>query len=119
MTEFVQWTSTTRTYLVDHLDLDGGHLPIISKPEWSVEHSPADSNVRQALATLELSTDGTSARLTTGNQPGQMKITVSAPASPTAFASKVFIVNVKRHEPMTSRAPTLTVTQSRNISIHH
>jgi hypothetical protein len=53
--EFTQWTGTTRTYHADHLDEDGNHLPIISKPEWSVEHSPADSNVRQVLATLELS----------------------------------------------------------------
>jgi hypothetical protein len=118
--QWTQWTSTSRTYHVDHLDSeDGSHLPMISKPQWTMEHRPEDPNVSQGLGTLELSTDGTSARLKIGDQPGQIKITVSAHASPNAFASKTFTVNVKRHEPVTSRAPTLTVTQSRNGSIHH
>jgi hypothetical protein len=117
--EFTQWTGTTRTYHADHLGSDGGHLPIISKPEWSIEHRAEDPNVSQGLATIETSTDGTSARLKTGDQPGQIKITVSALVSPTAFASKTFIVNVKRHEPVKASAPTFTITQSRNGSIHH
>jgi hypothetical protein len=117
--EFIQWTGTTRTYHADHLDSDGSHLPTISKPAWSVEHSPKDPNVSQGLGTLELSNDGTSARLKTSDQPGQIKITVSALVSPTAFASKSFIVNVKRHEPVKASVPTFTVTQSRNGSISH
>jgi hypothetical protein len=84
-----------------------------------MEHRPEDSNVRQVLAPLEIGNDGTSARITTGNQPGQIKITVSALVSPTAFASKRFIVNVKRHQPVTASSPTFNVTQSRNSSIHH
>jgi hypothetical protein len=116
--EFTQWTGTARTYHADHLDSDGGHLPIISKPQWTIASRPEDPNVRQALATLEISNDGSSARITTSDQPGQITITVSAPVSPAAFAFKVFIVNVKRHEPITG-APTFTITQSRNSSINH
>lgn len=117
--EFVQWTNTKRIYHIDHLHLDGSHLPTISKPVWSLEHRAEDPNVAQALATLETSVDGTSARITTYDQPGVIMVSVSAHASPIAFASKVFTIAVKRHAPVTSRAPTFAVTQSRNGSINH
>jgi hypothetical protein len=115
--EFTQWTGTTRTYHADHLGSDGSHLPIISKPEWSIEHSPEDSNVRQVLGTIELSTDATSARIKTGDQPGVITVTVRAQASPTAFASKEFTIAVRRYAPVTTSA--FTITQSRNGSINH
>jgi hypothetical protein len=117
--EFIQWTGTTRTYHADHLGSDGGHLPIISKPEWSMEHRTEDPNVSQGLATIETSTDGTSARLKTGDQPGHIKITVGALVSPTAFVSKTFTVNVKRHPPIGNYETTFTFVQSRNGSINH
>ena len=118
-TEFIQWTGTTRTYHADHFGSDGSHLPIISKPEWSMEHSPEDSNFRQTLATMETSTDGTSAKFKTGDHPGRITVKVTAMASTTAFLSKVFVVHVKRHQPVTAGAPTFTVTQGRNSSINH
>jgi flagellar basal body P-ring protein FlgI len=117
--DFLQWSSTTRTYHADHLDADGDHLPIVSKPNWTMEHRAEDINVAQKLGTIETSADGTSARLTTFDQPGTITITVSASVAPTAFASKTFTVAVKRHPPVTTRLPTFRVTQSRNGSIHH
>jgi hypothetical protein len=117
MTEdFVQYTSTTLTYYADYLGSDGTHLPIISRPNWKLEHIPDDPNVPQVLATIEISNDGHRARLKTDDQPGKITVTVSAMASPTAFLSKTFVVHVKRHQPVTG---ALTVTQSRNGSIHH
>lgn len=117
--EFVQWTNSKRIYHIDHLHLDGSHLPVVSKPTWTMEYKNEDPNVSQGLGTIETSPDGTSARITTHDQPGTITITVSASVSPTAFASKVFTIAVKRHLAVTTRAPTFTVTQSRNGSIHH
>jgi hypothetical protein len=117
MIDYTQWTTTARTYHFDHLDSDGNHLPTISKPTWSIESRLEDPNVRQALATLETSADGSSARIQTFDQPGILTIKVSALVAPNAVATKEISVAVKRHLPVT--AGVLTVTQSRNTSIHH
>ena len=120
MTEdHIQWISTTMTYHVDHLDADGNHLPLVSKPTWTIEHRPDDPNVSQGLGTLELSGDCTSAKIKTGDQPGIITVRVGAQASSTAFVSKTFIVHVKRHPPIANYETALTVTQGRNGSIHH
>jgi hypothetical protein len=116
-TEFTQWTQTTRTYHVDHHDSDGNYLPTISKPTWTMASRLDDTNVHQPLATLEISNDGTSAKIVTHDQPGVLTVRVAAQVSPTAVATKEFTIAVKRHLPVT--AGVLTVTQSRNTSIHH
>lgn len=116
---FVQWAGTRRLYHVDFEDIVGDHLPMLSKPHWTLESRNEDPNVSQGLATIETSADGSSARITTYDQPGTVTITVSASVSPTAFATKIFTITVKRHAPVTTRAPTFKVTQSRNGSIHH
>jgi flagellar basal body P-ring protein FlgI len=117
--DFLQWTRTTRTYHADHQGSDGEHLPIVSKPNWTIEHRAEDPNVAQSLGTMETSADGTSARITTHDQPGTITVTVSASVSPSAFATKTFTITVKRHLPVTTRSPTFKVTQSRNSSINH
>jgi hypothetical protein len=65
----------------------------------------------------ETSADGSSARIQTFDQPGILTIKVSALVAPNAVATKEISVAVKRHLPVT--AGVLTVTQSRNTSIHH
>jgi len=119
MTDYTQWTSTAKTYFADHLDEHGNHLPVLAKPAWTIESRPEDPNVRQVLATLETSVDGTSARITTHDQPGVLMVGVSAQVAPNAVARKEFTIAVRRHQPVMASAPTFKITQSRNGSIAH
>ena len=116
-TDYTQWTTTARTYHFDHLDSDGNYLPTISKPTWTMASRLEDPNVHQPLATFEISNDGTSAKIVTHDQPGVLTVMVSAQVAPNTVARKEFTIAVKRHLPVT--AGMLTVTQSRNTSIHH
>jgi hypothetical protein len=115
--KFVQWTTQSKTYGIDFEDIAGDHLPLLSKPNWTMEHRAEDPNVLQGLATIETSADGgEGGRRDRGpdRDRDRPRLIVRGYAS-----SKTFVIAVKRHAPITTRAPTFRVTQSRNGSIHH
>ncbi len=116
--EFTQWLNTKKIYLVDFEHLDGSHLSVISKPTWSMVHKHADGSPAQAIGVLETSPDGCTGRITTEHLAGSIEVTVIAPVSPSAVASRTFTINVLAHPPVTARSPTFRISQHRNGPIH-
>jgi hypothetical protein len=114
--EFLQPTNCKRIYHIDHHD--GSVLPVVSKPSWTLTHYAADGSQTQSIGTLETSPDGETGRITTGNLPGSILITVTASVSPTAVATKTFKINVAAHPPVTSRSPAFRISQHRNGPTH-
>jgi hypothetical protein len=114
--EFFQWVSTKRLYHVDLESLDGGHLPLLSKPTWSLVQKSADGSPAQAIGVLETSPDGCSARFS-AEHLGTVEVTISAVVSPTAVATQTFKINVMAHPPAAGKM-TLKVSSHRNGPIH-
>jgi len=120
--EFLQHTETRKVYEIACLHIDGSDLPITSVPTWVMTHENEDSNPALSgfsLATMETSPDGLTARITTGNMPGIVMVTVTAVVAATSGASKSFKIRVARHPQVAARAPTLRVSQHRNRHINH
>ena len=122
MTEFVQWINSRKVYEINCEHMDGSDLPVTSIPTWTMTHqnedpSPALSGF--SLAQMETSQDGHTARITTGNMPGIITITVTGMVGATSAASKSFKILVARHPQLERAAPSFRVSQHRNRHINH
>jgi hypothetical protein len=118
MTEFTQWVNSKRVYHLDLESLDGSDFPLVSKPTWTLAHFNADGSPSQCIGTLETPPDAHMGRITTGQLPGRIEITVSAVTSPTTVATQIFTVNVAAHPPVPGRSPAFRISQHRNGPMH-
>jgi hypothetical protein len=75
MKTFRQYTGSRKIYSC-HIGKDGEHHPA-SKPLWSLEHTRGGEPWPHALADIETSTDGMSARLIAHGLTGVVKVTVT------------------------------------------
>jgi hypothetical protein len=119
--EFLQFTDSRKVYEIN-CDVDGSDLPVTSTPTWAMTHenedpSPALSGF--SLASLEISQDGHTARVTTGNMPGIVTVTVTARVAATSVASKSFKIRVARHPQLTGWIQPFRISQHRNRHINH
>jgi hypothetical protein len=113
--QFEQTVGSRRTYFVDHIDLAGNDLHVVSKPTWTVAQYNVDGSPSAGIAAVETSPDCQTCRIS-AERLGRVELTVSAVASSTAVVSTTFVVTVKPHH---FAGGSLRVTQHRNGSIHH
>jgi len=121
-TEFVQWINTRKVYEIHCEHVDGSDLPVTSTPTWTMAHENEDASPALSgfsLATIETSQDGHTARITTGNMPGVITITVTGMVGATSAASKSFKIRVARHPQLEHTAPSFRISQHRNRHINH
>ena len=118
MKTFRQYTSSRKIYSC-HVGPDGEHH-LVSKPIWSLEHTRGGETSPHALADLETSTDGSSARLIAKSTTGVVRVTVTVSPHERTTWTDSFEVEIE-HAPHLAE-PSIAFQQHRDdtlIGIHN
>jgi hypothetical protein len=103
---YKQHVNSRRVY---ELNIDSH--PIAVKPTWSLTHSRDGSPVPHSIAAIETSVDGTSARMTTHEWAGSVKVTVTFGIHPRTTVTESFEVEI---EPIPHVSPELKLAFSQH-----
>lgn len=106
MKTFSQFTNSRRIY---ELNCDTHH--IAARPIWSLAFARDGSPVPLGLAAIEASTDGTTARLTTNDWHGTVRVTVVFGIHPRTTVTESFEVEI---EPVPHVSPELKLAFSQH-----
>jgi len=112
---FKQHCGTKHLY---HLDIMGklaaAAHPISTRPTWNLEHFRGDDPTAHNLADLEVSADGSTARLTSHHLPGRVVVSVVLTTEPRTTLRDAFAVEILAAPSAAEQAPTLIFSQWRN-----
>jgi hypothetical protein len=110
---FHQNLGTKHLYNLDVTGELAAH-PVSTKPVWTLEHLRGGSPTAHALADLEVSSDGLSARLTAHQLPGRVEVSVQLGVEPRTTLRDKFAVELWPAPSAAEQQPVLHFSQFRN-----